>query len=68
MCVCYKGETYNSEMLQLLRERNKMQNMLDKYKRHLSETKANVEVLTAERDRTNKHYQQVKPTEETQIY
>lgn len=43
----------------MLRERDELQNMLEKHERHLSEIQANVKVLTAERDKTRMHYQQV---------
>lgn len=44
--------------MRVLRERDEMQNMLDKYERHLSEIQANVKVLTADRDKTSMHHQQ----------
>ncbi|XP_051993983.1 testis-specific gene 10 protein-like [Xyrauchen texanus] len=53
-----KGGTYDSELIRVLRERDELQNMLEKYERHLSETQGNVKVLTAERDNTRIHYQQ----------
>ncbi|KAL7845731.1 hypothetical protein AOLI_G00239230 [Acnodon oligacanthus] len=53
-----KGGTYDSELMRVLRERDELQNMLDKYERHLSEIQANVRVLTADRDKTRMHYQQ----------
>ncbi|KAK6325401.1 hypothetical protein J4Q44_G00047430 [Coregonus suidteri] len=53
-----KGGSYDSELMRVLRERDEMQNMLDKYERHLSEIQANVKVLTADRDKTSMHYQQ----------
>ncbi|XP_031648563.1 testis-specific gene 10 protein isoform X1 [Oncorhynchus kisutch] len=53
-----KGGSYDSELIRVLRERDEMQNMLDKYERHLSEIQANVKVLTADRDKTSMHYQQ----------
>ncbi|XP_026787947.3 testis-specific gene 10 protein [Pangasianodon hypophthalmus] len=53
-----KGGTYDSELMRVLRERDEMQSMLDKYERHLSEIQANVRVLTAERDKTRMHYHQ----------
>lgn len=48
-----------------MKERDGLKSMLNKYKRHLSEIQANVRVLTAERDKTRMHYQQV---QHTQIY
>lgn len=59
----YKGGTYDSELMRVMRERDEMQCMLVKYERHLSEIQANVRVLTAERDKTRMHYQQVGHTE-----
>lgn len=59
LCVQSKGGTYDSELMRALRERDEMKSMLDKYERHLSETQANVRVLTAERDKITRHYQQV---------
>uniref|UniRef100_A0A671SKK2 Testis specific, 10 n=1 Tax=Sinocyclocheilus anshuiensis TaxID=1608454 RepID=A0A671SKK2_9TELE len=53
-----KGGTYDSELMRVLRERDELQNMLEKQERHLSEIQANVKVLTAERDKTRMHYQQ----------
>ncbi|XP_072513169.1 testis-specific gene 10 protein isoform X1 [Salminus brasiliensis] len=53
-----KGGTYDSELMRVLRERDELQNMLDKYERHLSEVQANIRVLTADRDKTRMHYQQ----------
>ncbi|XP_051983067.1 testis-specific gene 10 protein [Xyrauchen texanus] len=53
-----KGGTYDSELMRILRERDELQNMLEKYERHISEIQSNVKVLTAERDKTRMHYQQ----------
>ncbi|KTF92281.1 hypothetical protein cypCar_00012612 [Cyprinus carpio] len=53
-----KGGTYDSELMRVLRERDEVQNMLEKQERHLSEIQANVKVLTFERDKTRMHYQQ----------
>ncbi|CAM4475362.1 unnamed protein product [Leuciscus chuanchicus] len=53
-----KGGTYDSELMRVLRERDELQNMLEKNERHLSEIQANIKVLTAERDKTRMHYQQ----------
>ncbi|XP_051559227.1 testis-specific gene 10 protein [Myxocyprinus asiaticus] len=53
-----KGGTYDSELMRILRERDELQNILEKYERHLSEVQSNVKVLTAERDKTRMHYQQ----------
>lgn len=59
-----QGGSYDSELMRVLRERDQMQGMLDKYERHLSEIQANVKVLTADRDKTSMHYQQVSDTVE----
>lgn len=59
MSLFLKGGTYDSELMRVLRERDEVQNMLEKQERHLSEIQANVKVLTAERDKTRMHYQQV---------
>ncbi|MFT7799873.1 testis-specific gene 10 protein isoform X1 [Arapaima gigas] len=53
-----KGGSYDSELMRVLRERDEMQAMLDRYERHLSEIQANIKVLSAERDKTNMQYQQ----------
>lgn len=60
LSLALKGGTYDSELMRVLRERDELQNMLDKYERHMSEVQANIKVLTAERDKTRMHYQQVK--------
>ncbi|KAJ8350318.1 hypothetical protein SKAU_G00254480 [Synaphobranchus kaupii] len=52
-----KGGTYDSELMRLLRERDDLQALLDKYERHLSEIQANVKVLSADRDKTSLQYQ-----------
>ncbi|KAL1022257.1 hypothetical protein UPYG_G00024310 [Umbra pygmaea] len=53
-----KGGSYDSELIRVLRERDEMQNILEKYERHMSEIQANVKVLTGDRDKTMMHYQQ----------
>ncbi|XP_035248680.1 testis-specific gene 10 protein isoform X3 [Anguilla anguilla] len=52
-----KGGTYDSELMRLLRERDDLQALLDKYERHLSEIQGNVKVLSADRDKTSVQYQ-----------
>ncbi|KAI1899853.1 hypothetical protein AGOR_G00066050 [Albula goreensis] len=52
-----KTGTYDSELMRLLRERDDLQTLLDKYERHLSEIQANVKVLSADRDKTSMQYQ-----------
>lgn len=49
--------------MRVLRERDEMQSILDKYERHLSEIQANIRVLTAERDKIKMRYQQVEHIE-----
>jgi len=44
---------------QLLRERDELQSMLNKFERHMAEIQSNVKVLTQERDKTNVLYEQV---------
>ncbi|XP_018605698.2 testis-specific gene 10 protein isoform X2 [Scleropages formosus] len=53
-----KGGSYNSELMRILRERDEMQAMLDRYERHLSEVQANIKVLSTERDKISMQYQQ----------
>ncbi|CAM9453589.1 unnamed protein product [Lampetra fluviatilis] len=45
-------------LVQVTRERDELQGMLDKFERHIAEIQGNVKVLTAERDKTNSLYQQ----------
>lgn len=54
--------------MRVLRERDEFQNMLDKYERHMSEVQANIKVLTAERDKTRMHYQQVKLIHDSTVH
>ncbi|XP_077972139.1 centrosomal protein of 135 kDa-like [Styela clava] len=42
----------------VIRERDELQAMLDKFERHMSEIQANVKILTQERDKTNLLYEQ----------
>nr|XP_014347146.1 PREDICTED: testis-specific gene 10 protein isoform X1 [Latimeria chalumnae] len=53
-----KGGSYESELMRLIRERNELHSMLEKYERHLAEIQGNIKVLTAERNQTNKLYEQ----------
>uniref|UniRef100_S4RJ48 Centrosomal protein 135 n=1 Tax=Petromyzon marinus TaxID=7757 RepID=S4RJ48_PETMA len=53
-----QGGTYESRLVQVTRERDELQGMLDKFERHIAEIQGNVKVLTAERDKTNSLYQQ----------
>eukprot|EP00057_Strongylocentrotus_purpuratus_P011253 XP_011665727.1 PREDICTED: testis-specific gene 10 protein isoform X5 [Strongylocentrotus purpuratus] len=47
-----------AEMVNLKRERNELQSLVDKFERHMSEIQTNVKVLTSERDKVNLLYQQ----------
>ncbi|XP_076808298.1 centrosomal protein of 135 kDa-like isoform X3 [Clavelina lepadiformis] len=52
------GDTSSEAYQQLLRERDELQTMLNKFERHMAEIQANVKVLTQERDKTNSLYEQ----------
>ena len=50
-----------SEDLRLItRERDELQSMLDRFEKHMIEIQSNVKLLTAERDRLNMLYEQVR--------
>jgi len=49
------GDSYH----QVVRERDELQLMLNKFERHMAEIQSNVKVLTQERDKTNALYEQV---------
>lgn len=50
-----------SEDLRLItRERDELQSMLDRFEKHMIEIQSNVKLLTAERDRLNILYEQVR--------
>ncbi|XP_060554870.1 centrosomal protein of 135 kDa-like isoform X5 [Ruditapes philippinarum] len=53
-----KGMTEDVEKLR--RERDEMRQLLDKFERHMAEIQANVKVLTGERDKLNKMYEETK--------
>ncbi|XP_043927751.1 testis-specific gene 10 protein [Protopterus annectens] len=53
-----KGGTYESEIMQVIRERDEYQSLIHKYERHLAEIQANVKILTNERDKANRIYEQ----------
>ncbi|XP_060554868.1 centrosomal protein of 135 kDa-like isoform X3 [Ruditapes philippinarum] len=52
------GMTEDVEKLR--RERDEMRQLLDKFERHMAEIQANVKVLTGERDKLNKMYEETK--------
>ena len=51
-----RSESYQ----QLMKERDELQLMLNKFERHMAEIQSNVKVLTQERDKTNLLYEQVR--------
>nr|CAB3229903.1 centrosomal protein of 135 kDa [Phallusia mammillata] len=52
------GDSSSDSYQRLLRERDELQGMLNKFERHMAEIQANVKVLTQERDKTNMLYEQ----------
>ncbi|XP_072920722.1 centrosomal protein of 135 kDa isoform X1 [Hemitrygon akajei] len=46
-----KSASLSSELLQVIRERDELQSVLDKFEQHMAEIQSNVKVLTAERDK-----------------
>lgn len=55
-----KGVSDDPEVSKLVRERDEMRALLDKFERHMAEIQANVKVLTAERDKLNTMYEESK--------
>lgn len=55
-----KSGAYNSELKQIIRERDDLQTMLDRFEKHMVEIQSNVKMLTAERDKINILYEQAK--------
>ncbi|XP_053559920.1 centrosomal protein of 135 kDa [Bombina bombina] len=53
-----KGSGYNSELSRITRERDELQNMLDRFEKHMVEIQSSVRVLTSERDRISLQYDQ----------
>ena len=47
------------ELLQVRRERDELQGLLNKFERHMAEIQANVKVLTGERDKLSDMYEEV---------
>ncbi|CAF0708300.1 unnamed protein product [Brachionus calyciflorus] len=50
----------SNEVKQLKRERDELQNLLDKFEQHMSEIQSNIKVLTNERDKYNQLYEETK--------
>ncbi|XP_059845220.1 centrosomal protein of 135 kDa isoform X2 [Hypanus sabinus] len=46
-----RSGSLSSELLQVIRERDELQSVLDKFEQHMAEIQSNVKVLTAERDK-----------------
>nr|XP_006013453.1 PREDICTED: centrosomal protein of 135 kDa-like [Latimeria chalumnae]XP_014339320.1 PREDICTED: centrosomal protein of 135 kDa-like [Latimeria chalumnae] len=55
-----RAAKYDSELMQVTRERDELQSMLEKFEKHMVEIKSNVKVLTAERDKLHILYEQVR--------
>ncbi|XP_067948387.1 testis-specific gene 10 protein-like isoform X2 [Watersipora subatra] len=55
-----KPATGNSELRRVMRERDELQTLLDKFERHMAEIQTNVKVLTGERDRLAELYEGAK--------
>ncbi|XP_051865956.1 centrosomal protein of 135 kDa isoform X1 [Pristis pectinata] len=53
-----KSSSLSSELLQVIRERDELQSVLDKFEQHMAEIQSNVKVLTAERDKLLMIYEQ----------
>lgn len=52
------GSEHLRDYEKVIQERDELQKMLDKFERHMAEIQANVRILTQERDKTNKLYEQ----------
>ncbi|XP_032884931.1 centrosomal protein of 135 kDa isoform X2 [Amblyraja radiata] len=53
-----KSSSLSSELLQVIRERDELQSVLDKFEQHMAEIQSNVKVLTSERDKLLMMYEQ----------
>lgn len=60
VCSLSPTRQQSSEVKQLKRERDELQQLLDKFERHMSEIQSNIKVLTNERDRYNQMYEETK--------
>lgn len=60
VCSVSPTRQQSSEVKQLKRERDELQQLLDKFERHMSEIQSNIKVLTSERDRYNQMYEETK--------
>ncbi|KAK2506623.1 hypothetical protein MC885_019164, partial [Smutsia gigantea] len=54
----FRGTNCDVELLKTTRDREELKCMLEKYERHLAEIQGNVKVLTSERDKTFRLYEQ----------
>ncbi|MBN3276455.1 CP135 protein, partial [Polyodon spathula] len=50
-CLFLQGGSNEAELMQVVRERDELQAMLDRFEKHMVDVQANVKVLTAERDK-----------------
>lgn len=55
-------QSNDTELIQVRRERDELQALLEKFERHMSEIQANIQVLTGERDKLNNMYEDVSTT------
>lgn len=55
----FQGD-YNSEIHLITRERDELQRMLERFEKHMEDIQCNVKLLTAERDKLNVLYNEVR--------
>ncbi|XP_078514334.1 testis-specific gene 10 protein isoform X2 [Lissotriton helveticus] len=55
-CISLQGASLEFDFAKVVRERDELQTLLQKYERHMSEIQANIKVLTGERDKLNVLY------------